>query len=60
MDSSILGQANIMAAANMETDMVFPKRLGVLTCGGLEAICAAEEGGGKNLPKSLEAWNPMN
>jgi len=44
----------------METDMVFPKRLGVLTCGGLEAICAAEEGGGKNLPKSLEAWNPMN
>ena len=31
MDSSRLGHENIMAAANMETEMVLPKRLGVLT-----------------------------
>jgi hypothetical protein len=31
MDSSKLGHENIMAAANMDTEMVFPNRLGVLT-----------------------------
>lgn len=35
MESSILGHANIMAAANMDTEMVLPKRLGVLTCASL-------------------------
>jgi hypothetical protein len=31
MESSKLGHENIIAAANMETEMVFPNRRGVLT-----------------------------
>ena len=40
----MLGQANIMAAANMDTEIVFPNRLGVLTCAPVSAAKACVEG----------------